>query len=94
MKAFILFLLGLATFVFALLRKVAGQTAALDAAEAAKKAADAEAEAAKARLADAEVNAKLVNESVSQRLNRLYEEDEAQREKSSVDVANDIIGRN
>lgn len=94
MTAFILFLAGLAAFVVMWLRKVAGQTAALDAAER-QKAQSEEALKLKAQtLAAAEKNAEAVQESVSQRLAKLEDEVAEEKQRDTVDVANDIIGRN
>lgn len=94
MGAFILFLAGIGAFVVMWLKKVAGQTAALDAAEKAVEAAKARVEEAKADVVVAEQHAADVQESVSARLARLDEEDTAARERDSVDVANEIIRRN
>jgi hypothetical protein len=94
MKAFILFLLGAATFVFALLRKVAGQTAALDAAERQRAQAEEALKLKAQSLAAAEKNAEAVKESVSARLAKLEDEVAEEKQRDSVDVANDIIGRN
>lgn len=94
MTAFLLFVAGLGAFVFAWLKKVAGQTAAFDAAEKVKKEAAAAAAAARLNVEVAEADAELVKESVSARLAKLEEEDAAVREKDSINIANDIIGRN
>jgi len=94
MTAFILFLLGIAAFVFALLRKVAGQTAAFDALEAKAKAAAEAVEKNQAIAIEAETHAAEVKESVSQRLAKLEDEVAEEKQRDTVDVANDIIGRN
>lgn len=94
MTAFLLFVAGLGAFVFAWLKKVAGQTAAFDAAQKAKQEAAAAAEDARSKAIEAEINARQVQESVSARLAKLEEEDAAVREKDSINIANDIIGRN
>lgn len=94
MGAFLLFLAGIAAFVVMWLKKVAGQTAALDAAERAVEAAKAKVESTAATVEQAEAAAEATQESVSQRLAKLDEEDAAVRERDSVDVANEIIRRN
>lgn len=94
MTAFMLFVAGLVAFVVALLRKVAGQTAAEDRAEKERQQAQKAVESAKLNVEVAEADARLVQESVSARLAKLDDEDAAAREKAAVDVANDIIGRN
>ena len=92
MKAFILFLLGAAAFVFALLRKVAGQTAALDAAEKAVEKAKADVEEKKVEVGNVEKAAALVHAEVEKRLAEFDKHVAEERARDSVDVANDIIG--
>lgn len=92
MTAFFLFLAGLAAFAVAFLRKVAGQTKALD--EAEKKAADAEVvvEEKRADLAQLDKAAEAAHLAVEARLDELDRHLARERERDSVDVANDIIG--
>lgn len=94
MGAFLLFLAGLAVFVVAWLKKVAGQTAALDAAD--KKVAEAEStvRAKEAAASEAAARAVETHRAVAARLAELEQTDAADRERDTVAVANDIIGRN
>lgn len=94
MTAFFVFLAGIAAFVVMWLKKVAGQTAALDAAERQKAQAEEALKLKAQTLAAAEKNAEAVKESVSQRLAKLEDEVAEEKQRDSVDVANDIIGRN
>jgi hypothetical protein len=94
MTAFLLFVAGLATFVFAWLKKTAKHTALLDALEAKAKAAAASVEKNQAIAVAAETHAAEVKESVSARLAKLEQDDATVREQDSVDIANEVIRRN
>jgi hypothetical protein len=94
MKAFILFFAGLAAFLFTMLRKVAGQTAALDAAEKAVEKAAANVEQKRDDLAAIDKAAEAAHLAVEKRLAELDKHIAEERAKDTVDVANDIIGRN
>ena len=94
MTAFFVFLAGIAAFVVMWLKKLAGQTAALDAAERAVEAAKAKVESTAAAVDSAETAAQATKESVSERLSKLEEIDAADRERDTIDVANEIIRRN
>jgi hypothetical protein len=94
MTAFLLFLAAVAAFMVAAFRKVAGQTARLDAAEKKAAEADAAVQAAKAEVGNVEKATALVHAEVEKRLADLDKHIAEERARDTVDVANDIIGRN
>ena len=94
MTAFILFFSGLFAFVVMWLKKVAGQTAALDAAEKKAEEAAAKVEEAKTEVSNVQQATALVHAEVEKRLADLDKHIAEERSRDTVDVANDIIGRN
>lgn len=94
MTAFMLFLAGIGAFVVAFLHKVAGQTAAAERAERERQEAEEALKLKAQTLAAAEKNAAAVQESVSARLAKLEDEDTADRQRDTIDVANEVIRRN
>ena len=92
MTAFLLFLAAVAAFVVAAFRKIAGQTARLDAAEKKAEEAEAAVEEKRADLAAVDKAAEATHLAVEQRLAELDRHIAEERARDTVDVANDIIG--
>jgi len=78
--------------VVAFFRRIAGDTARLDAAEREAEKAKAKVEEAKAEVGKEEEAAALVHAEVEERLADLDRHIAEERKRDSVDVANDIIG--
>jgi hypothetical protein len=92
MGAFLLFLGGLFVGIVAWLKRVAGETARLDALEAKAKEAAASVDAQQAVAVEAEAHAEKTHAEVEQRLADLDKRLVEERARDTVDVANDIIG--
>jgi uncharacterized protein HemX len=90
--ALMAFLAAAAALIIGWLKRVAGQTASLDAAEKAVKDAKAVVEAKRADLEAVDRAAEAAHLAVEKRLAELDKHIAEERARDTVDVANDIIG--